>query len=223
MNTFDDLESYVVQSFMSDNKTPTVYPVGPILNQNNQTFDDYDDEVKKWLDDQPENSVLYLCFGTMGSFDETQVMPEGFLERITSIGKVIGWAPQEAVLAHPAVGGFVSHCGWNPILESVWFGVPIATFPLYAEQQLNAFYLVKEIGVAEMIRLDYNIDFSGKRVSEIVGAEEIEAAIRRLMAEKGVRGKLKEMQKKARAALEEGGSSYKAHNLFIEDVIRNVA
>ncbi|KAH6837357.1 hypothetical protein C2S53_009617 [Perilla frutescens var. hirtella] len=261
VNTFDELESYAVQSLLCDGKTPKVYPVGPILNQSNQTFDvDDDDGVKIWLDDQPENSVVFLCFGTMGSFDEAQVreialslencgyrflwslrktgmkggtgvteyenfdevLPEGFLERTKGIGKVIGWAPQMAVLAHPAVGGFVSHCGWNSILESVWFGVPIATFPMYAEQQLNAFYLVTEMGMAEAIRIDYLKDFHCENVPEIVGAEEIEAAIRRLMAGSGVREKVKEMRKKSRAALEEGGSSFNAQNLFIQDVFTNI-
>ena len=63
-----------------------------------------------------------------------KVLPKGFLDRTVGIGKVIGWAPQVAILSHPAIGGFVSHCGWNSILESLWFGVSIAAWPLYVEQ-----------------------------------------------------------------------------------------
>ncbi|PIN22166.1 UDP-glucuronosyl and UDP-glucosyl transferase [Handroanthus impetiginosus] len=84
-----------------------------------------------------------------------EVLPEGFLERTVGFGKVIGWAPQMVILAHAAVGGFVSHCGWNSILESVWCGVPIATWPLSAEQQANAFELVKEFIMAIEIKMDY--------------------------------------------------------------------
>ncbi|KAL7128720.1 hypothetical protein ABFS83_13G012800 [Erythranthe nasuta] len=265
VNTFYELESYAVDSLQSDGKsqTPRIYPVGPILTSSDGGGGD---EIMNWLDEQPEKSVVFLCFGTFGSFEESQVkeiataleksgarflwslrkagakgsiqfpteyedfeevLPEGFLERTKGIGRVIGWAPQVAVLSHPAVGGFVSHCGWNSILESVSFGVPIATFPMYAEQQLNAFQLVKELGMAEEISIDYKIDFKGDSPPEIVGAPEIEAAIRRLMAEEeeegggGVRGKVKEMQNKSRLALLEGGSSYKALSLFIEDVITN--
>ncbi|KAL7128721.1 hypothetical protein ABFS83_13G012900 [Erythranthe nasuta] len=268
VNTFYELESYAVDFLQSDGKsqTPKIYPIGPILNSNN-SVDDGDDDVSNWLDEQPEKSVVFLCFGTMGSFEESQVrelataleksgarflwslrkpgakgskrkspteyesfeevLPEGFLERTKGIGKVTGWAAQVAVLSHPAVGGFVSHCGWNSTLESVWYGVPVATFPMYAEQQLNAFQLVKELGIAEEIRIDYKIDFKGDSPPEIVGAAEIEAAIRRLMAAEeeggggGVRGKVKEMQSKSRVALLEGGSSYKALSLFTEDVIQN--
>ncbi|KAL2237192.1 UNVERIFIED_CONTAM: putative UDP-glucose flavonoid 3-O-glucosyltransferase 3 [Sesamum indicum] len=263
VNTFYELESYAIESLLADTKKPKVYPVGPIMkSSSDQSFDE---DIKKWLDDQPGNSVVFLCFGSMGSFEEAQVkeialalensgsrflwslrkpgqkgvkqlpteyedfnevLPEGFLERTEGIGKVIGWAPQVAVLSHPAVGGFVSHCGWNSTLESVWFGVPMATFPLFAEQPLNAFQLVKELGMAEAIRIDYKKNFRGEKPPDIVGAEEIEAAIRRLMAEEsgsGVRQKVKEMENKSRMALVEGGSSYNARNLFIEDVIRNIA
>ncbi|GFP90882.1 putative UDP-glucose flavonoid 3-o-glucosyltransferase 3 [Phtheirospermum japonicum] len=255
VNTFHELEPFAIQSLLNDGKSPRIYPVGPILNLSDDESKKKpsDEDIKIWLDEQPESSVVFLCFGTMGSFEPAQVkeiavalensgkrflwslrkpseyedfsevLPEGFLERTRGVGRVTGWAAQVAVLAHPAVGGFVSHCGWNSTLESVWFGVPVATFPLYAEQQLNAFLLVKEMEMAEAIRIDYQRDLKGETPSEIVGAEEIEVAIRRLMAEEsGVRSKVKEMQRRSRMALMEGGSSYSAQISFIEDVIRNI-
>ena len=63
-----------------------------------------------------------------------QVLLEGFLHRTARIGKVIGWAAQIEVLAYSAIGGFVSHCGRNSLLESIWYGVLVATWPIYAEQ-----------------------------------------------------------------------------------------
>ncbi|GFP90884.1 putative UDP-glucose flavonoid 3-o-glucosyltransferase 3 [Phtheirospermum japonicum] len=256
VNTFYELESFAIQSLLSDEKSPKVYPVGPILNLSDDNKNKSSaDNIKTWLDEQPERSVIFLCFGTMGSFEPAQVkeialalensgkrflwslrkpvekgtdfaevLPEGFFERTKGVGRVTGWAAQVAVLAHPAVGGFVSHCGWNSTLESVWFGVPVATFPLYAEQQINAFELVKELGMAEEIRIDYHRDLKGEGPPEIVGAGEIEGAIRRLMGkESRVRGKVKEMQRKSRMALMGGGSSYNAQISFIEDVIRNIS
>ncbi|KAE8729934.1 Anthocyanidin 3-O-glucosyltransferase 6 [Hibiscus syriacus] len=76
-----------------------------------------------------------------------------------------------AILGHPGIGGVVSHCGWNSALESIWFGVPMETWPLYAEQLLNAFELVTELGLAVEIKMDYRKD------DEIVRAEKIEKGI----------------------------------------------
>jgi hypothetical protein len=195
INTFIELEPYAINSF-SNAKIPTVYPVGPIMNLKGETHMG-SEEIMKWLDDQPQSSVVFLCFGSMGSFDNNKVkeiayalensghrflwsirkpptsgvialpsdytnveeiLPEGFINRTQGIGKVIGWAPQVAILAHQAIGGFVSHCGWNSILESLWFGVPISAWPLYAEQQINAFEIVKELELAAEIKMDYRIN-----------------------------------------------------------------
>ncbi|KAF3625455.1 UDP-glycosyltransferase 71B7 [Capsicum annuum] len=155
-----------------------------------------------------------------------EVLPEGFLDRTKGIGKVVGWAPQVTVLSHSSVGAFVSHCGWNSTLESVCCGVPIAAWTLYAEHQMNAFSLVKELGLAVEIRMDYVKDFEGENPVVIVSAEEIEGAIRKLMEngeENELRKRVKEMQEKSRIAMEEGGSSYTSLRLLIEDFIYNIS
>ncbi|XP_056172628.1 putative UDP-glucose flavonoid 3-O-glucosyltransferase 3 [Syzygium oleosum] len=160
INTFDELNLHAVRSLV-DLGAPAVYPVGPILNLKSETKKKGGrggDDIMEWLDEQPPSSVVFLCFGSRGSFsddqvkemacalersghhflwflrlpppngknwylrdyeDSTKILPEGFLDRTSSIGKVIGWTPQAAVLAHPAIGGFVSHCGRNSTLESI--------------------------------------------------------------------------------------------------------
>nr|CAD1842298.1 unnamed protein product [Ananas comosus var. bracteatus] len=85
---------------------------------------------------------------------------------------VARWAPQAAVLGHAAVGGFVTHCGWNSALESIASGVPMIAWPLYAEQRMNAAMLADEAGVA----LRPQAGGGG-----LVGREEVARAIRRLM------------------------------------------
>ncbi|KAL2482173.1 UDP-glycosyltransferase 71B7 [Forsythia ovata] len=255
INTFLDLEAHAMKSLSDDHTIPPVYSIGPILHvtaENDDDNKDYD-EIIKWLHEQPVSSVVFLCFGSMGYFDDEQVkeiavaleksghrflwslrkppskdrfeypsdhenlkeiLPEGFLQRTAGIGKVIGWAPQVAVLSHHSVGGFVSHCGWNSTLESVWCGVPIAAWPMYAEQQTNAFELVKDLGIAVEIKMDY------RRGSDvIVKAEEIEKGIRHLMEpDSEMRNKMKQMKNKSRLALMEGGSSYNFLTRFIDNI-----
>ncbi|XP_074293925.1 anthocyanidin 3-O-glucosyltransferase 2-like [Silene latifolia] len=268
VNSYMELESSTIQSLQnSEDKTiPPVYLVGPImdLKSGGGTQDKEKESIIKWLDDQPESSVVFLCFGSLGSFDEEQVkeiangldrsghrflwalrrpitpgkpgslsdnepfleaLPEGFLDHTAQRGKIIGWAPQVEVLSHPAVGGFVSHCGWNSTLESLWFNVPIGAWPMYAEQQLNAFALVKELELAVEIRMDYSRDFILGKAEFIVKATEIEEGIKKLMSmdNKKIRGNVKEMSDKARKALENGGSSYNSLGSFIKDVLSNVA
>ncbi|TYI48746.1 hypothetical protein E1A91_D13G268600v1 [Gossypium mustelinum] len=145
------------------------------------------------------------------------MLPEGFMERIQGKGIMIhGWAPQVKILAHEEIGGFVSHCGWNSILESLWFGVPVVTWPMYAEQQLNAFKMVKELGLAIELRLDYE----ELNVSNVVTANEIKKAVKQVMDDGSeVRKKAKEMAEIARKAIVNGGSSFLSIQRFIEDMI----
>ncbi|KAK3227298.1 hypothetical protein Dsin_007160 [Dipteronia sinensis] len=264
VNTFAELESYAVNA-AALSEIPPVYPVGPILNLDGDNYDTSKKaEIMEWLDDQPESSVVFLCFGSMGSFGDDQVkqiacaleqsghrflwslrqslpkdkgkfvlptdyenlsdvLPEGFLDRTVGIGKVIGWAPQVAVLGHPAIGGFVSHCGWNSTLESLWFGVPIATWPMYAEQQFNAFQLVRELGLAVEIKMDYRKDFTIEN-AVIVTSEEIERGIRCLMEyDTDIRKRVKEMSVMSRKTLMDGGSSFSSLGRFISDVMDDIS
>lgn len=158
-------------------------------------------------------------FPTDYSCIEQIFLPDKFFERTAHVGKVIGWGPQLKILAHEAVGGFVSHCGWNSILESLWHGVPIATWPIYSEQQLNAFEMVRELGLSVEIKLDYHNYMDNDMNKVLVRAEEIERGIRSVMdGGNEVREKVKRMRDKSRMSMEEGGSSYKSLELLIEDM-----
>ncbi|KAL9999264.1 putative isoflavone 7-O-glucosyltransferase [Helianthus debilis subsp. tardiflorus] len=85
---------------------------------------------------------------------------------------VIGWAPQVKVLSHDSVGGFVTHCGWNSVLEGVRTGVPMIAWTQYAEQRLNKIMMVEEMKVA----LPMDESESGK-----VAAMEVAKRVRQLM------------------------------------------
>ncbi|KAI3917299.1 hypothetical protein MKW92_040880 [Papaver armeniacum] len=85
-------------------------------------------------------------------------LPEGFVERMKKSQKgllVKKWAPQLEILCHKSTGAFLSHCGWNSVLESLSQGVPIIGWPLEVEQCYNSKMMEEEMGVcAELARVD---------------------------------------------------------------------
>lgn len=149
-----------------------------------------------------------------------ELLPDGFLERTKDRGLVWPtWAPQREILAHAAVGGFVTHCGWNSTVESLWHGVPLAPWPLYAEQHMNAFTLVAAMGVAVAMKVDRKRD-------NFVEAAELERAVKELLGggEEGRKAREKAMEMKAacRNAVEEGGSSDAALHRLAEQLYKGV-
>ncbi|KAJ4749704.1 Glycosyltransferase [Rhynchospora pubera] len=229
---------------------PKIYPIGPIVSVDRTVYKEY--ECVKWLDLQPPKSVVFLCFGSGGSFELPQVqemaiglersghrflwairaiytgisfptdenlnelLPVGFTERTKDKGLVLPrWIPQTEILAHPAVTAFVTHCGWNSCLESLWFGVPMITWPLYGEQSLNAFVMVKEMGVALELKL-------GMKHNRFVAADELEQAIRCLIegSDEGmrVREKAEEVKNEFRKTIEKGGASYTFMQRFWDEI-----
>jgi UDP:flavonoid glycosyltransferase YjiC (YdhE family) len=86
----------------------------------------------------------------------------------------VSWCPQEQVLAHPSIGVFLTHCGWNSTLESMCAGVPIICWSFFAEQQTNCQYAYSTWGI-------------GMEVYHDVKRDEIEALVREMMD--GYKGK----------------------------------
>lgn len=128
----------------------------------------------KWLDKHRAASVAYISFGSMmtpppqelaalvdaleatgfpflWSFRDyaEENLSNGFQERTSKNGKLVPWAPQLLVLRHRSVGVFVTHCGWNSILETIIAGVPMICRPFFGDQKLNSkvIELVWGIGV----------------------------------------------------------------------------
>lgn len=96
------------------------------------------------------------------------VLPEGFLERVGERGKILEkWAPQAKILRHPSIGGFVSHCGWNSVIESIQFGVPIIAMPMHLDQPMNA-KLVVELGVAVEVKRDVKGKIQKEEISTVI-------------------------------------------------------
>ncbi|KAL6643179.1 hypothetical protein ACP70R_021360 [Stipagrostis hirtigluma subsp. patula] len=200
-------------------------------------------DCSRWLDAQPPGSVLYISFGSYAhvtrqelheiaagvlgsgvrflwvlrpdvvSSDDPDPLPEGFAAAAAGRGVVVPWCCQVEVLSHAAVGGFLTHCGWNSILESVWAGVPMLCFPLLTDQLTNRRLVAREWCAGMSI---------GDR--GMVRANEVRARIEGLMSggEEGER--LREQVRKLRATLEAatapGGSSGCNFDAFIDELKR---
>nr|UXM20150.1 O-glycosyltransferase [Astragalus mongholicus] len=150
-------------------------------------------------------------------------LPEGFEERMKEKGMIIrGWAPQVLILDHPAIGGFLTHCGWNSVVEGVSAGVPMMTWPVQADQFYNE-KLITEVqgnGV-EVGAVEWGVSGYGER-KIVISREKIEKAVRRVMdggdeAEE-IRRRARQLAVKAKEAVREGGSSHRNLRELIRDL-----
>ncbi|XP_010547999.1 PREDICTED: UDP-glucosyl transferase 73B2-like [Tarenaya hassleriana] len=150
--------------------------------------------------------------------EKEEWLPEGFEERTKGKGLIIrGWAPQVLILDHQATGGFLTHCGWNSVLEGIAAGLPMVTWPVGAEQFYNEKLLtqVLRIGVSSGARK------FARMVGDFISREKVEKAVREVMAGEEAeerRRRAKEVAAMAKAAVAEGGSSYNDVDRFMEEV-----
>ncbi|CAL9022399.1 unnamed protein product [Prunus brigantina] len=207
-------------------------------------------ECLNWLNTKKHNSVVYICFGSLTNFSDPQLLeialgleaygqefiwvvkkekkekeewlPAGFEQRMEGKGLIIrGWAPQVLILEHQAIGGFVTHCGWNSILEGVSSGVPMITWPVSAEQFYN------EKLVTEILRI--GVAVGSEKWAPLVDVKK-EASVKRDAIEKAVaqvmvgdeaeemRSRARALGEMARRAVEEGGSSFSDLTALIEEL-----
>jgi hypothetical protein len=157
---------------------------------------------------------------------EEWLVKERFEERIKGRGLLIkGWAPQMLILSHPAVGGFITHCGWNSTLESVCSGVPMITWPLFAEQFFNEKLVVEVLRIGIKVGVEIPVRWGDEeKVGVLVKKDGVEKAITMLMdgGEEGEkrRKKARELGEMGKRALEEGGSSQLNMSFLIEDITK---
>ncbi|XP_047073082.1 anthocyanidin 5,3-O-glucosyltransferase-like [Lolium rigidum] len=257
VNTYEWLEARAVSALregvcVPDRPTPPVRCIGPMIVKGAAGGGERY-ACLSWLDAQPKQSVVFICFGSVGAVSAVELkeiargldnsghrflwvvrtppvdpakffmprpppdldalLPDGFLERTRDRGMVLKmWAPQVEVLRHAATGAFMTHCGWNSVLEAVSAGVPMLCWPQYAEQRLNKVFVVDEMKVGVVME-GYD--------EELVTADEVEKKVRLMLeSEEGekLRERLAMAKEKAAEAMADNGSSQTSFAEFLKDL-----
>ncbi|XP_059667621.1 UDP-glycosyltransferase 86A1-like [Cornus florida] len=197
-------------------------------------------DCTQWLDTKPSSSVLYVSFGSLAqlsednimeiahglwlsgvsfiwvlrrdmvSYEETYSLPVGFEDGVKDRGLIVTWCSQIGVISHPSVGGFVTHCGWNSVLEGIWCSLPLLCFPFFADQTTNRKLVVD----------DWKIGINLCDEKSIT-REEVADKINRLMSGKSgdeLRCETKKVKRTLENAIATDGSSEKNFNQFIKDL-----
>ncbi|KAM4107811.1 hypothetical protein ACJW30_04G172600 [Castanea mollissima] len=194
-----------------------------------------------WLNSKPNNSVVYVSFGSLVTLQGKQMEEifHGLVEtdrpflwvirasenggseiedtiknklKEETQGLIVPWCSQVEVLRHHSLGCFLTHCGWNSTLESIVAGVPVVACPHFLDQIMNAKMVEEVWGTG--IKAKVNEE------EEVVERAEIKRCLEMVMgaAEKGeeIRRSAKKWKSLAVQAVNEGGSSHTHFKLFME-------
>jgi hypothetical protein len=198
-----------------------------------------DSKCLQWLARWEPNSVVYVNYGSVTMMSEqhltefawglanskhpflwivrpdlvtgsdSAILAEEFYEVTKDRGLLVNWCPQEQVLAHPSIGVFLTHCGWNSTLESVCAGVPIICWPFFADQQPNCRYACTNWGIGMEVNHDVKRDEVKELVKEMIQGDK----------GKATKQKALEWKNKAMEATDIGGSSYKDFERLIKEAL----
>ncbi|GFZ09969.1 UDP-glucosyl transferase 85A5 [Actinidia rufa] len=195
-------------------------------------------ECLQWLNSKELDSVVYVNFGSIAimtqqqleefgwglanshhnflwiirpdiAIDESVILPPELVAETKERGLIASWCPQEEVLNHPSVVGFLTHAGWNSTIESLSAGVPMMCWPVFGDQQTNCRYICTEWEV-------------GVEIDNDVKRDEVEKLVRELMeGEKGkkLKNKARGWRKLAAEAASPGGSSTLNLNNLINKIL----
>ena len=252
VNSVGELEVGAMTALRANNVRITpIGPILGAAQNNTALLDESQQRCLQWLDKQEAKSVVYVAFGSAGflSGEELRELASAleafgrpFLwairdgSAIESLplsfrsgnlpnekGLIVSWAPQRHVLGHGSVGAFVSHCGWNSMLESIWNGVPVVVCPRLAEQNTNM-WLAQEWGIGVA-----GVDTMMGGVGSLRSAT-LTQALEHIMGTPGIdtheglygvqlRKNAVEVTATARAAVSPSGASIQAFQEFVKDLL----
>ncbi|XP_055354777.1 uncharacterized protein LOC129600318 [Paramacrobiotus metropolitanus] len=200
--------------------------------------------VDQWLDKQKERDVVYVSFGSYAVSQKDQTLEiakalmsldkpfiwslkanqqkllsddmKALIEQQSASSKylVLAWTPQRRILNHPATRLFVSHVGYNSLLEAFDAGVPLVSWPMFGDQFANA-------NMAQRLGNGLSLPATGMLFARVVPAAEVVEAVQKVgqwdkpYAEGDYTQKALEISRVVKAAARPGGSSYEAFSQLV--------
>ncbi|KAJ3682569.1 hypothetical protein LUZ60_015142 [Juncus effusus] len=181
-------------------------------------------EIGLGLEASERPFIWVIKTGEKTSEFEQWLLEEKFEERVRDRGLIIrGWAPQVMILSHKAIGGFVTHCGWNSTIEGICAAVPMVAWPQFGDQFFNEILIVDVLKVGVRIGVEKSIKWGSEKSDEVmVKRDEVVRKVLELMDGEGEgmerRNRAQKLGEMAKVAMDEGGSSYEHIELLIQDI-----
>lgn len=246
INSFQGIETEAVEGKVVD-ALPPLFAVGPLVPCEFEKIDDQGEQLLKWLDDQAQGSVVYVSFGSRTALSRDQITEVGdglvkcgfrflwvvkeklvdreeeegsleIMEKIKGKGLVVKhWVDQGEILSHKAVGGFLSHCGWNSVVEAAWHGVTILAWPQHGDQKINA-EVVERSGLGIWAK---TWAWTGDDPALVVKGEEIAVKIKELMQSEVLRVKAMKIGEEAKRVAAVGGCRDKILKGLVQEWSKN--
>jgi len=131
---------------------PAFKVVGPILPEPGKPVPP---ELEAFIQSAGDHGVIYVSLGTILYPSQNVIsrlkaalvsLPSSYkiiwklnmdVGELPDNIKVLSWAPQNDLLAHPKVSAFLSHGGLNGVQEAAYHGIPVVGFPLFGDQFEN--------------------------------------------------------------------------------------
>ncbi|CAA7026724.1 unnamed protein product [Microthlaspi erraticum] len=165
-------------------------------------------EIAWGLRNSDQSFLWVVRVGSVHGKKWIEAIPEEMIGGLNEKGRIVKWAPQQDVLKHRAIGGFLTHNGWNSTVESVSEGVPMICLPFFWDQLLNARFVT-------------DIWMVGVHLENRIERNEIEKSIRRLFSEtegEEIRERMELLKEKVGRSVKQNGSAYRSLERLVDHI-----
>ncbi|VVA37175.1 PREDICTED: anthocyanidin [Prunus dulcis] len=234
VNSFDDVDPEIENALKSRFQKLLNYGPLSLISRSPHSPEDESGCIE-WLDKSKPASVVYIAFGSAATPPPHELealaqalietgfpfiwscrgniedfLPKGY-NKSSLNGKIVSWAPQVQVLGHASVGVFVTHAGWNSVMESISGGVPMICRPFFGDHTLNMRTIVAVWGIGT--------EFEGGVITKIGMVKALELVLKHKEG-KEMRDKIGALKNLALQAVESNGSCSQAFNSLVDIVTK---